>query len=188
MKKIFLALAITAGVIIGGCTEKKPLTPVQQPEATQEQPKIKEEPKESKPSEQTTAPQTESVESKDLASRNVEEIPGMFKDIYFDYDRYDIREDAKITLKSVADYLIKNGGIRVLIEGHCDSRGTSEYNLGLGERRAKAARDYLLSLGVPSARIEAISYGKEKPVCDTQSEDCWAKNRRARFVLLKARK
>jgi len=73
---------------------------------------------------------------------------------------------------------------RLSLEGHCDERGTNEYNLALGDRRAKAVKDYLVSLGVASGRIDVISYGEEKPVCKEQSEDCWAKNRRAHFIVL----
>jgi len=85
----------------------------------------------------------------------------------------------------VSGHMTKDSSAILSIEGHCDERGTNEYNLALGDRRAKAVKDYLVSLGVPSSRIETISYGEEKPLCSAQNEDCWAKNRRAHFVLLK---
>jgi peptidoglycan-associated lipoprotein len=88
----------------------------------------------------------------------------------------------------VADYLTKNRAYKILIEGHCDDRGTSEYNLALGDKRAKSAKDFLLSLGVPSSRADVISYGKEKALCSERTEECWAKNRRAHFVILKGKK
>jgi peptidoglycan-associated lipoprotein len=107
------------------------------------------------------------------------------KDIHFDFDKYDIRGgDAKI-LDANAAWLKSNDNL-VLIEGHCDERGTNEYNLALGERRAKSTMNYLVAQGVQAARITIISYGKERPVCSEHSEDCWAKNRRAHF-LVKAR-
>jgi peptidoglycan-associated lipoprotein len=107
------------------------------------------------------------------------------KDIYFDFDKYDIRPgDAKI-LDANATWLKSNNNL-VLIEGHCDERGTNEYNLALGERRAKATMNYLVSQGVQAGRITIISYGEERPICTEHNEACWAKNRRAHF-LTKAR-
>jgi peptidoglycan-associated lipoprotein len=107
------------------------------------------------------------------------------KDVFFDFDRYDIRpSDAKV-LDTNATWLKTNNNL-VLIEGHCDERGTNEYNLALGERRAKATMNYLVGQGVQANRITIISYGKERPTCTEHSEGCWAKNRRAHF-LVKAR-
>ena len=107
------------------------------------------------------------------------------KDIQFDFDKYDIRPgDAKV-LDGNATWLKGNDQL-VLIEGHCDERGTNEYNLALGERRAKATMNYLVSQGVQAARITIISYGEERPLCTEHNEACWAKNRRAHF-LTKAR-
>jgi len=108
------------------------------------------------------------------------------KDVFFDFDRYDIRAgDAKI-LDGNAAWLKSNADNLVLIEGHCDERGTNEYNLALGERRAKATMNYLVSQGIQANRITIISYGKERPVCSEKSESCWQKNRRA-HSLVKAR-
>jgi peptidoglycan-associated lipoprotein len=109
---------------------------------------------------------------------------GMFKDIHFDYDKYNVKDEYKPELKSVASWITKNSGTKLSVEGHCDERGTNEYNLALGDRRAKAVKDYLVSLGVPSSKVETISYGEEKPLCTEQTEECWAKNRRAHFVVL----
>ena len=107
------------------------------------------------------------------------------KDVFFDFDKYDIRQsDAKV-LDTNAAWLKTNDSL-VLIEGHCDERGTNEYNLALGERRAKATMNYLVGQGVQANRITIISYGKERPTCTEHSEGCWAKNRRAHF-LVKAR-
>jgi len=101
--------------------------------------------------------------------------------IYFDFDKYDIRaNDAKI-LDTNAAWLKTNDNL-VLIEGHCDERGTNEYNLALGERRAKSTMNYLVSQGVQASRITIISYGKERPVCTEHTEDCWARNRRSHFL------
>jgi len=105
------------------------------------------------------------------------------KEVYFDFDKYDIRaEDAK-TLDANATWLKSNADNLVLIEGHCDERGTNEYNLALGERRAKATMNYLVSQGIQANRITIISYGEERPVCSEKTEACWAKNRRASFLV-----
>lgn len=109
------------------------------------------------------------------------------KDVFFEYDRYDLSTDARTVLRANADWLKTNPNARVEIEGHCDDRGTNEYNLALGAKRAQSAREYLTSLGVAPARLSTISYGEEIPVCKEQGEDCWKQNRRARFVILQSR-
>jgi peptidoglycan-associated lipoprotein len=105
------------------------------------------------------------------------------KPIYFDFDKYDIRPgDAKV-LDANAQWLKSNADQLVLIEGHCDERGTNEYNLALGERRAKSTMNYLVSQGVQAGRITIISYGEERPTCTQKNEECWSKNRRAQFLV-----
>ena len=105
------------------------------------------------------------------------------EDIHFDFDKYTIRsEDSQILVRN-ARWLNANASALLLIEGHCDERGTSEYNLALGERRAKAAMTYLIDQGVAARRITTISYGKERPQCTDHNEACWAKNRRAHFLV-----
>jgi peptidoglycan-associated lipoprotein len=105
------------------------------------------------------------------------------KPIYFDFDKYDIRPgDAKV-LDANAQWLKSNADQLVLIEGHCDERGTNEYNLALGERRAKSTMNYLVSQGVQASRITIISYGEERPTCTQKNEECWSKNRRAQFLV-----
>lgn len=118
------------------------------------------------------------------AQRVIRELQQKMQDVYFDYDSYSIREDARPVLKTVAAALEKAKGVKVVVEGHCDDRGTTEYNLGLGEKRAHAAKEHLVALGIPSARVETISYGKEKQICSSATEECWAKNRRAHFALI----
>jgi len=107
------------------------------------------------------------------------------KTIYFDFDRYEIRPGDATTLEADAAWL-KTNDVLILIEGQCDERGTGEYNLALGDRRARAAMNYLVSLGVRAGRISTVSYGKERPVCTEHTEACWALNRRA-HVLVKPR-
>lgn len=108
--------------------------------------------------------------------------PGPLRDIYFDFDRYDLRADARDTLKAHAEWFKDKPSAQVQIEGHCDERGTGEYNLALGAKRAQVAKDYLVALGVSAGRITTISYGKELPVCTEHTEDCWQRNRHDRFV------
>jgi peptidoglycan-associated lipoprotein len=110
--------------------------------------------------------------------------PGPLKDIYFSFDRYDLEIDARETLRVNAEWLKRNSTARVEIEGHADERGTNEYNLALGAKRAQAARDYLVTLGVATERVSTISYGEEIPVCREPNESCWRQNRRVRFVIV----
>ncbi len=106
------------------------------------------------------------------------------EDVFFDYDRYSIREDARATLeKNVKILLNGKKDARIVIEGHCDERGTVEYNIALGQRRADAVKKYLVDLGVDPSRITTVSYGKEKPFCFEHNEQCWQENRRAHFVI-----
>jgi peptidoglycan-associated lipoprotein len=109
------------------------------------------------------------------------------KDVFFEFDRYDLTSDARTTLRANADWLKSNSSTRVEIEGHCDERGTNEYNLALGAKRAQAAREFLSTLGIPADRLSTISYGEEIPVCREHSESCWKQNRRARFVIVQGR-
>lgn len=105
------------------------------------------------------------------------------KDIHFDFDQYSLREEDKQILSHLADYLLKNKTVKIVIEGNCDERGTAEYNLALGDRRAQEAKKYLVNSGVDSKRIKTISYGKERPLDPAHNEEAWAKNRRDHFVV-----
>jgi len=105
------------------------------------------------------------------------------QDVFFDYDQYDLRTDAKGILDRKATFLNQNSSVRSQIEGHCDERGTNEYNLALGERRANAAKQYLTTAGVNAARLSTISYGEERPLDPGRNEAAWARNRRAHFVI-----
>ena len=113
-------------------------------------------------------------------------IPGSVQDfrvnvgdtVHFEYDRYAVQEQDRDLLQRQAAWLQKYPQVRVTVEGHCDERGTREYNLALGARRANAVREYLVSLGISSARVDTISYGKERPICTESNESCWSQNRR----------
>jgi peptidoglycan-associated lipoprotein len=105
------------------------------------------------------------------------------KDAFYDLDKSDLRPDARDALTKDAEFLRSYPQVRISIEGHCDERGSTEYNLGLGQRRAEAAKNYLISLGISADRVETVSWGKERPFCTEHNDQCWQQNRRAHFVL-----
>ena len=138
---------------------------------------------EMKPEAKAQPSETKVAASEAAGAELTKEQASLFQDIRFDFDKSFIRDDAKPTLAKVAEHMKKSKGAKLLIEGHCDERGTSEYNMALGDRRATAAKKYLESLGVASGALSTISFGKEKPVDPGHDEEAWAKNRRAHFVL-----
>jgi len=194
-KFAFILSLVLAGFILAGCSPQKVVQPTpddqQQQQQQQQQPTVT--PKESetktaaiKSSERVTEKQLAKIEMKeDVRSDQYKEMKDLFEDIYFDYDEYEISAAARAVLEKISTWMLTNRATKISIEGHCDERGTNEYNLALGDRRAKAVRDVLIALGVPSGRIEMISYGEEKPVCSEKTEACYAKNRRVHFVMLK---
>ncbi|MCX7816711.1 MAG: peptidoglycan-associated lipoprotein Pal [Syntrophales bacterium] len=154
--------------------EEKAKTPALEPlmekkEVAKEAPAVKESPI-------TEEKKAVSTEAKPVAKVEL-------RDINFDFDKYNIRPDAREILKEHAEWLMKNPEVRILIEGHCDERGTNEYNLALGEKRANETKKYLIELGISADRIETISYGEERPLDPRHCEEAWAKNRRAHFVI-----
>lgn len=106
------------------------------------------------------------------------------KPVYFEYDQFTIKEGQKDTLKASAAYLKEKQGIKIQVEGHCDERGSNEYNLGLGDRRANAVKKYLVDLGISQARISTVSFGEERPAVTGSDENSWKMNRRAEFVVV----
>jgi len=157
-----LIAAVFGLVVFAGCAEKKAVVT----ESASSQPAA--------PT-ATTPPQTDPLAAAQAA----------LQDINFDFDKSDIRPDARGILKANADFLIKNNDIKIIIEGHCDERGTAEYNMALGERRAQEAKKYLINLGVDASRMKTISYGEERPLDPASNEEAWAKNRRAHFAVIK---
>jgi peptidoglycan-associated lipoprotein len=109
---------------------------------------------------------------------------GPLRDVFFEYDSFDLDEASRQTLQDNADWLKDHGDVRVEIEGHCDDRGTVEYNLALGAKRAAAAKSYLVALGIGRDRLTTISYGEELPLCHEETESCWSRNRRVHFVTV----
>jgi len=113
-----------------------------------------------------------------------EKLAEIFKNIYFDFDKYDLKLDAIKTLKKIGDYMRKHSDVKILIEGHCDERGTREYNLVLGEQRSLSARDFLINYGISPKRLYTVSYGEDKPADPRHCEEAWAKNRRCEFKIV----
>lgn len=168
-----------------GCAKKQPTTPAPAPEVEVEAPE--------KPATDIAPPEEpatedpqelDPLESEDLqeVNRAAEEM-GYHPNVYFAFDKSELRTDARETLARNAEFLKNHPDLGVTIAGHCDERGTNEYNLALGERRANAAKDYLVSLGVSADRLRTISYGEERPVCTESSESCWQQNRRAHMPI-----
>jgi peptidoglycan-associated lipoprotein len=124
------------------------------------------------------APPTPSPTEEDLFGQSV-------KDVYFDYDKSDVRPDQQSVIQIDAQFLNQHPGVSFTIEGHCDSRGSTEYNLALGDQRASSVKNALVSAGVSASRIKTISYGKEKPFCLEENESCWQQNRRGHLVYQK---
>lgn len=120
----------------------------------------------------------------DAATRaSIQELLNRIQDAYFDYDKHTLRPDAEVALKhdaqALSDIIRQYPDFKLTVEGHCDARGSEEYNLALGDARAKQAKEYLATLGLPENQLQLISYGKDRPVCNDQDEACWQKNRRA---------
>ena len=130
---------------------------------------------------------TKQVNSKEqtMGAQAAEQIAVDLTDIHFDFDRYSISPEDRQILSSHAGYLLKNKNVKIVIEGNCDERGTTEYNLALGDKRAREAKKFLVNSGVDQKRIKTISYGKERPLDPDHNEEAWAKNRRDHFVVSK---
>ncbi len=178
-----LALALLAALALGACTKKQVRQEGELAPAVEVSP-VREEPLRSAPLEpppQDTAaiaPAPRPAVDRGLAG---DTTPGLQR-IHFDFDQSVIRADARETLARNAAHLAANPGVQIRVEGHCDERGTTEYNLALGERRAKSAFQYLMDLGVDPNRMHVVSYGEEIPLDPRHNEDAWAMNRRAEFV------
>ena len=180
-RKTLLALLLVVGLVfvVGSCRKKEiepappppPPPPVEAPEP--EVIEVKPPPVE-KPI-KITAPREPSIQ--ELNAR------GLLKTVYFDFDKHDLTETTRATLRRNADWLRANSGFSVVIAGHCDERGTIEYNLALGEKRANATREFLNSLGVDASGLRIVSYGEERPAKNGRNESAWSKNRRAEFMI-----
>jgi peptidoglycan-associated lipoprotein len=181
---IFTILILCIGLMITGCPKKT---------VVKEEPSVKKEEAAKVEAERAAKGREAEAAKKELEKSLVaKKEPGiegevfessLLKDIYFDFDKYDIRPGDMAILKGNAELLKKYHKVKIQIEGHCDERGTNEYNLALGERRGNSTRNYLLSIGVSPERISIISYGEERPLDSGHTEDAWTKNRRAHTII-----
>ena len=176
----FLALIVLAGA---ACKKNQPIaTPGPRPTPT---PVVVPGNPTPAPTPRDMTPVPETNEYERIRQTPIDEIDrmGLLGDVYYDFDQADLRENDKATLVRNGEALKKYDFLVVTIEGHADERGTIEYNLALSDRRARVAYDYLISVGIDPARIKAVAYGKEIPVCSESTEDCWQRNRRAHFAV-----
>ena len=182
MKKI-IVLSLVCLLVIAFAVSCKPKTAQAPPPPP---PQVKEQPRVEKVEQAPVVKKPELSEEEIFMGKSLEEINKLqpLKMIHFDYDKYFVREDAKPILEADAGWLRKFKTAKVLIEGHCDERGTEDYNLALGEKRAKSAFDYLVSLGIAQDRLKTISYGKSQPLDMGHDETAWQKNRRAQFTVI----
>jgi len=182
-----LALVLcSAALLLWGCAKKEIQAPLAERAGV-----VQTQPEHPPAAEQKKAP--EGITEEELMRREAQRQRALaeaakqersaLKDIYFDYDSYAIRSDALPVLANLGDWLLANKGVTVVVEGHCDERGTIEYNLALGQRRADAVKDYLVKAGVEGGRVKTISYGKEVPIDPGHTEEAYARNRRAHFRI-----
>ncbi len=176
MWKVLIVVVAFSMVCAAGCAKKgvEPIEEVTPPEPQVTQPVV--------PEPQPVMPQVEQEVTQAVIPSLEEEITAFeLRDIYFDFDKFNLKPEAKLVLSEKAAFLNAHPEISIRIEGHCDERGTAEYNLALGDRRAKSALDYLVFLGINPTRVSSISYGEERPVDPGHNEEAWSKNRRVHF-------
>ena len=181
-----LALIVALIVTVSACSKKVPPPPAPAPPPPPAVPAAPPPPPPPPPPAPAPAPTARALTEEEIFSRkSVDQLNSErpLTDAFFDYDKSDLRDDGRGSLQKDADYLKKWSAIAVSIEGHCDSRGSSEYNLALGNRRATAVKDYLVSLGVAANRMTVVSKGKEQPFCSEDGESCWQQNRRGHFII-----
>ena len=177
LASLFVAIALAAT----GCHKKVPApAPAPPPPAPVTPPPP---PPPPPPPAPAPAPPRQPTEEEIFARKSLDELTRELSDVYFDFNESTIRDDARAPLQKDADWLKRWTSTQVTLEGHCDSRGSAQYNLALGSRRATAVKDYLSSLGVPASRMTVVSKGKEQPVCTEETESCWQQNRRAHFIV-----
>lgn len=203
MRKMILGslVVLTFGALLSAGCAKKDVVRTEEPisaSAPTQAPATQATPQQARPEADSGAgqqPITETTPSREQAVTQesaegagkgaAQEVQAELQKIYFNFDSSDLSEEARASLSKNAEYLSRQAGIKVRIEGNCDERGSDDYNMALGERRAKSAKDYLVNLGIASDRLSTISYGEEKPADPGHDEAAWAKNRRDEFVIVK---
>ena len=177
------ALLVIAGMTTAACGKKEPEVAPAPPPPPAEKPTTPAPPPPPPPPPAPPAPAVPTEDEIFAKMTNDEVAKKYLTPVFFAYDSIEINDESRAALQKNAEFLKQRGSVRVMIEGHADSRGTNEYNLALGERRADAVRDYVVSLGIPSERITIVSKGEEQPFCQEESESCWQQNRRGHFVV-----
>ena len=174
-QRVPVSLAVVALVFAPACAKKQPTTVA---DKTASPPAAAAAPA---PAASAPAP----APAPDVLAQDLEHLnrAGYLKDAYFDYDRSELREDARTTLAADARWLQRYPSVKILIEGHCDDRGTDAYNMALGQRRASASEEYLAALGIDASRVKVVSYGKERPFCTSDNDSCWQENRRGHVLI-----
>jgi peptidoglycan-associated lipoprotein len=177
--RVLLLLASVSLVALTSCHSNPPKT------AEKAVPSTKTAPVEERTVAPPATPSTASDASADITSQDIRSLneKGYLKPAFFDFDKANLRDDARNILTTDSDLLHRYRSWQFVIEGHCDDRGTEAYNLALGERRAAAAKEYLSSLGVDTSRMKTVSYGKEKPFCAEDTDNCWQSNRRDQLLI-----
>lgn len=175
-----LSIALT----VGACGKKKPVVPAPQPAPPAAKPDTRQPAPPPPPPPKADAPRA-LTEEEIFAKTTLEELnaKGLLGDVFFAYDSTVLTPEARGTIQKNAEYLKRWTSTKVMVEGHADSRGTNEYNLALAERRADATRDYLVGLGIPNERVTIVSKGEEQPQCTEETESCWQRNRRGKFIF-----
>ena len=185
-KYFYLSVILTCSamfLLTVSCGPKKPIVKEGKPEKLPAE-TVGKEPTVEEPIEEPEVIVEEEIQA--LRSLEKEALKeGALEDVYFDFNRYNLKPEAQKKLQKTAEWLNQYPNVNIQIEGHCDERGTQEYNLALGERRSTSVKKYLLSLGIDSRRMETISYGEERPLDPQHNEAAWAKNRRAHFKITK---
>lgn len=179
---VLAILSLSGLMVVAGCKKKQPeTTDTDMTTETSEAPAEEVTPP---PEVDTVDDITQAIMDEDLQRLNqLLSEQGLVGDVYFDYDDYNLKSEARERLSRNAEFMKEHPELVFTIEGHCDERGTNEYNLALGDRRANAAKNYLLSLGVDASATQTLSYGEERPVCTDSAESCWSRNRRAHFLV-----
>ena len=187
VRRLFSAVALCSALalVAAGCHKKVPPAPPAPPPTTPSTAPVTP-PSPPPPPAPSPAPAPRPLSEEEIfARKSVDQLNAErpLDDVYFDLDKSEIRDDARASLQKDADWLKKWTSAQITLEGHCDSRGSAEYNLGLGNRRANAVKDYLTGLGLPAGRVTVVSKGKEQPFCNDENEGCWQQNRRGHFVI-----
>jgi peptidoglycan-associated lipoprotein len=179
------AAAILSIALTAAACKKPPATQPAPPPAAAAQPETRPAPPPPPPPPPAPAPAPAPTEEEIFAKMTLDELnaKGVLGDVLFAYDSAELTPEARGTIQKNSDYMKRWTSTKVVVEGHADSRGTNEYNLALGERRADVTRDYMVSLGIPTDRLTIVSKGEEEPVCSEESESCWQRNRRGKFVF-----